>query len=67
MPGQLFVFYIGALSVAPLAFAEIDLGTAYAIWSGMGVALVTTIRWPECAIAGPARTPAACVGACTLG
>ncbi len=39
----MLVFYVLSLSVLSLALKDIETGTAYAIWSGIGIALITTI------------------------
>ncbi|MEM6399564.1 MAG: multidrug efflux SMR transporter [Cyanobacteria bacterium P01_D01_bin.116] len=39
----MFMFYIISLTSATLAMKKIDVGTAYAIWSGMGTVLITSI------------------------
>lgn len=37
----MFVFYLGSLSFLTFALKRIEVGTAYAIWSGFGTALIT--------------------------
>lgn len=39
----MFVFYILCFSSFSLALKEMEVGTAYAIWSGLGTALVAVI------------------------
>lgn len=39
----MFVFYLGSLSCLTFALKRIEVGTAYAIWSGFGTALITLI------------------------
>lgn len=39
----LFVFYAASLGALTLALKKIDIGVAYAIWSGIGTALIATI------------------------
>ena len=39
----MFVFYLLSLSALNLALKKIDVGMAYAIWSGLGTALIATI------------------------
>jgi small multidrug resistance pump len=39
----MFVFYITSLSLLSLALKKIEVGTAYAIWSGVGTATITMI------------------------
>ncbi|EST12610.1 DMT family transporter [Sporolactobacillus laevolacticus] len=35
--------YIISLSMLPLALKKIEIGTAYAVWSGMGIVFIVTI------------------------
>jgi small multidrug resistance pump len=39
----LFVFYGACFSMLTLALKKIDVSLAYAVWSGMGTALIATI------------------------
>ncbi len=39
----MFVFYIGSLSFLALALKKIEVGTAYALWSGIGTAAIVII------------------------
>jgi small multidrug resistance pump len=39
----IFVFYGACFSVLTLALKKIDVSLAYAVWSGMGTALIATI------------------------
>ena len=39
----IFVFYILSLSALTLALKRIEISTAYAVWSGLGTALIGTI------------------------
>ncbi|MEC2074646.1 multidrug efflux SMR transporter [Metabacillus fastidiosus] len=39
----LIIFYIGSLSFLTLALKMIDVSVAYAIWSGMGILVITFI------------------------
>lgn len=39
----MLIFYVLSLSVLSLALKEIEVGVAYAIWSGIGIALIATI------------------------
>ncbi|MBP2645321.1 MAG: hypothetical protein H6Q75_761 [Firmicutes bacterium] len=39
----MLLFYILSLSVLSLALKKIEIGIAYAIWSGIGIVLITTI------------------------
>ena len=39
----MFIFYILSLSALSFALKKIEVGTAYAIWSGLGTALITII------------------------
>lgn len=39
----MFVFYIASLSLLSLALKNIEVGIAYAIWSGVGTAIITLI------------------------
>lgn len=39
----LFVFYAASLSVLTLALKRIEISVAYAVWSGLGTALIATI------------------------
>jgi len=39
----LFVFYSLSFGMLTLALKRIDVGVAYAVWSGMGTALIATI------------------------
>lgn len=40
---SMFIFFIGSLSFLTLALKKIEVGTAYAIWSGVGTAAITLI------------------------
>ena len=40
---MIFVFYGAAFSLLTLALKEIEIGPAYAVWSGLGIALVAII------------------------
>jgi small multidrug resistance pump len=39
----MFIFYIGSLSFLALALKKIEVGTAYALWSGIGTAAIVII------------------------
>jgi small multidrug resistance pump len=39
----MFVFYAAALGPLTLALKKIDVGVAYAIWSGLGTAIIATL------------------------
>ena len=39
----MFIFYILSLSALSFALKKFEVGTAYAIWSGLGTALITII------------------------
>ncbi|MNO99196.1 Multidrug resistance protein EbrB [compost metagenome] len=39
----LVVFYVGSLAFLTLTLKQIEVSIAYAIWSGMGVIIITTI------------------------
>jgi len=39
----MLVFYILSLSMLSLALKKIEIGVAYAIWSGIGIALITIV------------------------
>ncbi|MBI3652511.1 MAG: multidrug efflux SMR transporter [Acidobacteria bacterium] len=39
----MFVFYAASFSLLTLALKKIDVSLAYAVWSGMGTALIATI------------------------
>jgi small multidrug resistance pump len=39
----MLIFYLLSLSLLSLALKEIEVGVAYAIWSGVGIALIATI------------------------
>ena len=39
----MLIFYILSLGALSLTLKHIETGTAYAIWSGIGIALITTI------------------------
>lgn len=39
----MLVFYILSLSMLTLALKRIDIGVAYAVWSGFGIVLIATI------------------------
>ena len=39
----LFVFYAGAFTSLTFALRKIDVSVAYAVWSGIGTALITAI------------------------
>jgi small multidrug resistance pump len=39
----MFLFYIASLSLLSLALKKIEVGIAYAIWSGVGTATITMI------------------------
>ncbi len=39
----MFVFYAFSLSSLTMALKKIDVSVAYAVWSGLGTALITTI------------------------
>jgi len=39
----MLVFYILSLSVLSLALKKLEVGVAYAVWSGFGIALIATI------------------------
>ena len=40
---QIFVFYAASFSVFTLALKKIDVSIGYAIWAGLGTALITVI------------------------
>lgn len=39
----IFIFYAVAFTLLTLALKRIDISVAYALWSGVGIALITTI------------------------
>lgn len=39
----MFGFYFASIGVLTLALKKIDVGVAYAVWAGMGTALITAI------------------------
>ena len=39
----MFLFYVGSLIFLTLALKKIDVGVAYAIWSGLGTAAITIL------------------------
>ena len=39
----IFVFYGGSFSLMPLVLKKIDISVAYAIWAGMGTALIALV------------------------
>ncbi|MEW6128722.1 MAG: multidrug efflux SMR transporter [Acidobacteriota bacterium] len=39
----MFIFYVTSLGALTLALKKIDVSLAYAVWSGMGTALIATI------------------------
>ena len=39
----MFIFYILSLSMLSMALRNWEVGVAYAIWSGVGITLITTI------------------------
>ncbi|WP_044557269.1 DMT family transporter [Halobacteriovorax marinus] len=39
----MFVFYILSLSTLTLALKKIDMGMAYAVWAGLGTALISIV------------------------
>lgn len=39
----MFIFYMLGLSVLALVLKRIDVGVAYAVWSGLGTALIATV------------------------
>jgi len=39
------VFYTLAFSLIAMAVKKIDIGTAYAIWAGVGTALIAVLGW----------------------
>ena len=39
------VFYLSSLSFLTLALKQIEVSTAYAIWSGLGIVLITIIGY----------------------
>ena len=39
----MFVFYLASLAVLTLALKKIDASVAYAVWAGLGTALIATI------------------------
>lgn len=39
------VFYTAAVSLLVLAVKKIDIGTAYAIWAGVGTASIAILGW----------------------
>lgn len=57
----IFVFYAGSFAVMSLALKKLDVGLVYAIWAGVGTALITligvamfseTLSWPKVASIG---------------
>ncbi len=40
-----FVFYIGALALLTMTLKHLGMGITYAIWSGVGIVLVTVIGY----------------------
>lgn len=42
---SLFVFYAASLAVLTLALKQLELGMAYAIWSGLGTVLIAIISF----------------------
>jgi len=40
---MMFVFYLASLAVLTLALKKIDVSVAYAVWAGLGTALIATI------------------------
>lgn len=41
--GVMIVFYVVSFTLLSLSLKKIELGTAYAIWSGFGTAVIATI------------------------
>jgi small multidrug resistance pump len=39
----MFVFYVGSFTFLTMALRKIELGTSYAIWSGLGTAAIAII------------------------
>ncbi len=39
----MFIFYLASLAVMTLALKKIDVSVAYAVWAGLGTALIATI------------------------
>ena len=39
----MFVFYLASLAALALALKKIDVSVAYAVWAGLGTALIATI------------------------
>jgi small multidrug resistance pump len=39
----MFVFYAACFGIFSLALKKIEVGTAYAVWSGIGISLITVI------------------------
>ncbi len=39
----MFIFYLASLAVLTLALKKIDVSVAYAVWAGLGTALIATI------------------------
>ena len=39
----MMLFYLGSLGALTMALRRIDVGMAYAVWSGLGTALIATI------------------------
>ncbi len=39
----MFVFYLASLAVLTLALKKIDVSVAYAVWAGLGTALIASI------------------------
>lgn len=54
----LFLFYAGSFVFLTFALKRIEVGVAYAVWSGVGTALVTTIG---VLYFREAATPAKCI------
>lgn len=43
--GSVIFFYLLSFSLMTLAVRQIEIGVAYAIWAGMGTALIVLLGW----------------------
>lgn len=57
----MFACYLASLSSLTMALKDIEVSVAYAIWSGLGIVLITLIGW-YCFNEGLAPGKIACVG-----
>jgi small multidrug resistance pump len=39
----MFVFYLASLAMISLSLKKIEVGTAYAVWSGLGTAIIAVV------------------------